>query len=197
MLARTAPGSTVAGVFTQSTTRSASVRDCEAKLAKHAGTAATDGIAILVNSGNANAFTGRDGDASVVEITGQAARELGIPQDSVFSASTGVIGEKLPAGVIGGALDDLVAGLDPVRIEDAARAIMTTDTFPKGSGTSFALGGSQVAVFGFAKGSGHDRTGHGDDAGIRLYGRDCQPGHSAGIGFGDLRPDIQFHHGRR
>ena len=154
MLARTAPDSTVAGVFTQSTTRSAPVRDCEAKLAKHAGGSAADGLAILVNSGNANAFTGRDGDASVSELTGHAANALGIPRESVFSASTGVIGEKLPTEVISGALDDLVAGLDPGRAEDAASAIMTTDTFPKGSGSSFALGGSEVAVFGFAKGSG-------------------------------------------
>ena len=154
MLARTAPGSTVAGVFTQSTTRSAPVRDCEVKLAGLAGGTATGGLAILVNSGNANAFTGRDGDATVSELTGQVARTLGIPQGSVFSASTGVIGEKLPAEVISGALDELVAGLDPGRTGDAARAIMTTDTFPKGSGTSFVLGDRDVAVFGFAKGSG-------------------------------------------
>ena len=154
MLAKAVPGSTVAGVFTRSTTRSAAVRDCEVKLAKHAGGNAAEGLAILANSGNANAFTGRDGDEAVATLAGQVGGALGIPSASVFSASTGVIGEKLPTSVIIGAIDGLIAELEPGRAEDAARAIMTTDTYPKGSGTSFALDGIEVSVCGIAKGSG-------------------------------------------
>ena len=93
MLARLAPGTTMAGVFTKSATRSAPVLDCQAKI----GGDGDAGAAIVVNSGNANAFTGRNGIEATRAVTSAAATALGLPEDRVFSSSTGVIGEKLPA----------------------------------------------------------------------------------------------------
>ncbi|WP_412504230.1 bifunctional glutamate N-acetyltransferase/amino-acid acetyltransferase ArgJ [Roseovarius sp. SYSU LYC5161] len=150
MLARLVPGSAVAGVFTRSATRSAAVLDCQAKL----GGNQSEGAAIIVNSGNANAFTGKAGAESVHAITGAVARTLAMPQSRVFSSSTGVIGEKLPHDRIIKTLPDLAANLRPDSIQDAARAIMTTDTFPKGAGTEVKVGGQTVRIAGIAKGSG-------------------------------------------
>ncbi len=150
MLAELAPGTVIAGVFTRSATRAAPVLDCESKI----GRSATGGAAILVNSGNANAFTGSHGSASVKAITGAVADLLSIDPDRVFTSSTGVIGEPLPHDRILAVLDRLKAGLAPDRAEDAARAIMTTDTFPKGAGREVELGGGTVRIAGIAKGSG-------------------------------------------
>ena len=92
LLVRLAPGTSVAGVFTRSATRSAPVLDCQAKIGGHG-----DGpAAIVVNSGNSNAFTGRNGIESTRAVTGAAAKALGIDETRVFSSSTGVIGEPLP-----------------------------------------------------------------------------------------------------
>jgi glutamate N-acetyltransferase/amino-acid N-acetyltransferase len=104
------------------------VRDCQAKLAVKPAPGA--GAAIIVNSGNSNAFTGRAGEASVAAITGAVAEALGVPAERVFSSSTGVIGEPLPHERITARLPDLVAGLRGDAIEMAAHAMMTTDTFP-------------------------------------------------------------------
>ncbi|MGR3806130.1 bifunctional glutamate N-acetyltransferase/amino-acid acetyltransferase ArgJ [Marinibacterium profundimaris] len=150
MLALLAPGTSVAGVFTRSATRAAPVLDCQAKL----GGDASEGAAILVNSGNANAFTGKHGLDSVAQITAAVASAAGIPQERVFTASTGVIGEKLPHDRIVAKLDELVAGLSPDAAETAARAIMTTDTFPKGATADVEIDGKVVRIAGFAKGSG-------------------------------------------
>ena len=150
MLTVLAPGTSVAGVFTRSATRAAPVLDCQAKL----GGDSAEGAAILVNSGNANAFTGKHGLASVAEITAAVASAAGVPQARVFTASTGVIGEKLPHDRIVAKLDDLVAGLSADAGEMAARAIMTTDTFPKGAAAEIEIGGETVKIAGFAKGSG-------------------------------------------
>lgn len=150
MLARLAPGSAIAGAFTQSATRSAAVLDCQSKIGHHSDA----GAAIIVNSGNANAFTGRNGAASVKAITGAVAEKLKLPENRVYSASTGVIGEVLPHGRINEKLDELTAALDPGKIAGAAQAIMTTDTFPKGSGTVVTIDGQSVHIAGFAKGSG-------------------------------------------
>lgn len=152
MLASLAPGTAVAGVFTQSATRSAPVLDCQAKLGRVED--AGKGFAFLVNSGNANAFTGKAGDASVEATTQATAKALGIPASHVYTASTGVIGEPLPHGKITDALDALCAGLESDRIEDAARAIMTTDTFAKGAQTTVEIDGFMVTIAGIAKGSG-------------------------------------------
>ncbi|MGY3438580.1 MULTISPECIES: bifunctional glutamate N-acetyltransferase/amino-acid acetyltransferase ArgJ [unclassified Marinovum] len=150
MLALLAPGTSMAGVFTRSATRSAPVRDCQAKL----GGDASDGAAILVNAGNSNAFTGRAGDASVAAITEAVAASAGVPLQRVFTSSTGVIGEPLPHDRITAVLDKLVAAQDDSGIADAARAIMTTDTYPKGSSRSLTIGGKPVKIAGIAKGSG-------------------------------------------
>ena len=153
MLAELCPGAAVAGVFTRSSTRSAPVRDCQKKLASGFGTGET-GAAILVNSGNSNAFTGRAGDASVEAVTGALAETLDIPVGRVFTASTGVIGEPMKHDRIVTALETLRDSLLPEAGEAAARAIMTTDTFPKGSAGQFDTPDSPVKIAGFAKGSG-------------------------------------------
>ena len=150
MLACLAPGTSVAGVFTRSLTRSANVLDCQAKL----GGDSTGGGAIIVNSGNSNAFTGRAGEASVAAICAAVAQATGVPEGRVFTSSTGVIGEKLPHDRIVAKIGDLVAAQSPDGITAAARAIMTTDTFPKGSACSVGIGGKTVQIAGIAKGSG-------------------------------------------
>ncbi len=152
MLASVAPGSAVAGVFTRSATRAAPVLDCQAKLGQLEDR--TRGFAILVNSGNANAFTGKNGTEAVETIASGVAKTLNLPKSHVYTSSTGVIGELLPAEKITAALDDLKAGLSPDGIEAAARAIMTTDTFPKGAGREVSVGGVPIRIAGIAKGSG-------------------------------------------
>ena len=151
MLVRLAPGTAIAGAFTRSSTRAACILDCQAKLGAGDDTA---GAAIVVNSGNANAFTGRRGQESVDAVTAAAARLLDVPQGRVFSSSTGVIGEPLPHERITEALPAMVAALSPVGIADAARAIMTTDTFPKGACAEIAGEGGTIRIAGIAKGSG-------------------------------------------
>ena len=153
MLAALAPGSVIAGTFTRSATRAAPVRACEDRLAALVG-APPGPRAILVNSGNANAFTGRGGAAAVDALSQATARALGIEAGSVFTASTGVIGEALPEARIAAVLDDLAARLAPDPWEDAARAIMTTDTYPKGATARAEIAGTPVTVSGIAKGSG-------------------------------------------
>ena len=150
MLAAIAPGATIAGVFTRSATRAASVLDCQEKI----GGDMSKGAAILVNSGNANAFTGAAGKASVDRICAAVADRLNIPAEAVFTSSTGVIGEVLPDQKITDCLDQLTASLSPATQEDAARAIMTTDTFPKGASRTLHINGRPVSISGFAKGSG-------------------------------------------
>ncbi|MBF9031278.1 bifunctional glutamate N-acetyltransferase/amino-acid acetyltransferase ArgJ [Rhodobacterales bacterium HKCCE3408] len=153
MLAEIAAGSSIAGVFTRSSTRSAPVRDCETKLAKLQKDAAK-GFAILVNSGNSNAFTGKAGDGTVKAVCAAVAKALKLPVGHVFTASTGVIGEPLPSEKITAVIGSLSDSLDAGATEIAARAIMTTDTFPKGAVATGEVGGVPVTVMGFAKGSG-------------------------------------------
>lgn len=150
MLAVLQPGTAIAGVFTKSATRSAPVLDCQAKLGQPAGGPA----AILVNSGNSNAFTGHYGQASVSEITAAVAKVTGVDQSRVFTASTGVIGEPLPHEKIITKLEELNGALSDAAIEDAARAIMTTDTFAKGATAEIEIDGKPVKIAGIAKGSG-------------------------------------------
>ena len=150
MLARLVPGSTMAGVFTRSATRSAPVLDCQAKI----GLDGSAGAAILVNSGNSNAFTGRNGVASVQAITKAVSDQIGLPQDRIFTSSTGVIGEPLPHDRIIAKIAELEGAQTATGIADAARAIMTTDTFPKGATATATINGKQVKIAGIAKGSG-------------------------------------------
>ncbi len=152
MLVRLAPGTTIAGAFTRSTTRSACVRDCEAKLALKMPAGA--GAAIIVNSGNSNAFTGKLGDEAVHAITTATATALGLPPGRVFSSSTGVIGEPLPHARITARIPELVAALTADAIDMAATAMMTTDTFPKGAAATLQGDGGTIHIAGIAKGSG-------------------------------------------
>ena len=152
MLVRLAAGTALAGVFTRSTTRSGCVRDCQDKLAMKVPAGA--GAAIVVNSGNSNAFTGKIGDIAVAEVTGAVAAALGLPASRVFSSSTGVIGEPLPYETITAKIPDLVAGLREDAIEMAAHAMMTTDTFPKGAAATVQGEGGEIKIAGIAKGSG-------------------------------------------
>lgn len=150
MLAQLDPGTAIAGAYTRSATRSAPVLDCQAKT----GGAADQGAAILVNSGNSNAFTGKGGVAAVKAIAEATAKACGVPESRVFTSSTGVIGEPLPFERITAQLDTLAARLDAGGIAAAAKAIMTTDTFPKGAQASVVVGGKTVKIAGIAKGSG-------------------------------------------
>jgi glutamate N-acetyltransferase/amino-acid N-acetyltransferase len=152
MLVRLAPGTAIAGAFTRSSTRSGCVRDCQDKLATKVPVDA--GAAIIVNSGNSNAFTGKVGDEAVAAVTGGIATALGLPASRVFSSSTGVIGEPLPYEKITTRIPDLVAGLSEDAIDGAAAAIMTTDTFPKGSVATVQGDGGVIQIAGIAKGSG-------------------------------------------
>jgi glutamate N-acetyltransferase/amino-acid N-acetyltransferase len=152
MLVRLAPGTTLAGVFTRSSTRSGCVRDCQEKLAMKVPAGA--GAAIIVNSGNSNAFTGKLGDQAVAAVTGAVAEALGLPASRVFSSSTGVIGEPLPHERITVKVPDLVAALTEDAVEMAAEAIMTTDTFPKGAAATVQGDGGVIQISGIAKGSG-------------------------------------------
>ncbi|EAR53013.1 bifunctional ornithine acetyltransferase/N-acetylglutamate synthase protein [Oceanicola granulosus HTCC2516] len=150
MLAEIAEGAAIAGVFTTSATRSAPVLDCQAKLA-----AGGDGrAALLVNSGNSNAFTGRAGEGSVAALSTAVAERLGLDAGRVFTSSTGVIGEPLPHERIVAKIDELADGLAPGGLPAAARAIMTTDTFPKGASAEVEVDGKIVRIAGIAKGSG-------------------------------------------
>lgn len=148
LLAVLDPGTAVAGVFTRSKCPSAPVDWCRARL--KAGKAR----ALVVNSGNANAFTGKSGVAAVKLTADIAAVAAGCKPAEIFLASTGVIGEPLPAEKFGGVIDDLVQGAQPGRWDEAARAIMTTDTFPKGAAAIARIDGKPVTICGIAKGAG-------------------------------------------
>jgi glutamate N-acetyltransferase/amino-acid N-acetyltransferase len=150
MLALLTPGSAVAGVFTRSATRSASVLDCQEKI----GLPPEGGAAIIVNSGNANAFTGQSGVLATEAVTQNVAQAFDLAIHRVFSSSTGVIGEPLPYGRLVAALPDLKQRLHPTTIKAAAEAIMTTDTFAKGASGQIEQDGKLVRIAGIAKGSG-------------------------------------------
>ncbi|MBV1706147.1 MAG: bifunctional glutamate N-acetyltransferase/amino-acid acetyltransferase ArgJ [Hyphomicrobiales bacterium] len=148
MLALMDEGTTVAGVFTRSKCPSAPVDWCRAHLG--GGTAR----ALLVNSGNANAFTGKNGAEAAAFSARLAAAAAKVPLDKIFLASTGVIGEPLPAEKFGGVVETLVASATEDGINAAAEAIMTTDTFPKRATACVDFGGVEVTISGIAKGAG-------------------------------------------
>ena len=148
LLALLDKGTQVAGVFTKSKCPSAPVDWCRARLG--GGKAR----ALVVNSGNANAFTGKTGAQSVALTAAIAAKATGAAKSEIFLASTGVIGEPLDAGKFNGVLDKLAAEAAPGCIMDAARAIMTTDTYPKLATAKAMIGGVEVTINGIAKGAG-------------------------------------------
>jgi glutamate N-acetyltransferase/amino-acid N-acetyltransferase len=141
-------GTAVAGVFTKSKCPSAPVEWCRAKLS--GGRAR----ALVVNSGNANAFTGKTGRQSTAMTAAIAAKAVGCSQNEVFLASTGVIGEPLDASKFDGVLADLATAATPDDWMAAAKAIMTTDTFPKIATATVKLGKTKVTINGMAKGAG-------------------------------------------
>src|SRR5258707_6222618 len=148
LLALFEQGTSVAGVFTRSKCPSAPVDWCRAHL--KAGAAR----ALVVNSGNANAFTGKSGRAATRLTADIAASAAGCNPSDVFLASTGVMGEPLDATKFGAVMDQLVAGAAPGAWQTAAEAIMTTDTFPKGAAAMARFGAVPITVCGIAKGAG-------------------------------------------
>ena len=148
MLAELRPGTAVAGVFTRSSTAGDPVVWCREILPRGVARA------VVVNSGNANVFNGPEGRAAVRATAEGAAGLAGASPEDVYIASTGVIGEPLDAGKIVAALPGLHASLDADAWEPAARAIMTTDTFPKGATRRAEIDGVAVTLCGIAKGSG-------------------------------------------
>ncbi len=138
----------VAGVLTKSKTRSAAVSWCRTQL-QHGRARA-----LVVNAGNANAFTGYRGNEAV-EITAAAAADaIGCSQDDVYLASTGVIGEPLDAHAFAHLLNGMAETAIADAWHDAARAIMTTDTFPKMASTTVVIGDERITISGIVKGSG-------------------------------------------
>jgi glutamate N-acetyltransferase / amino-acid N-acetyltransferase len=141
-------GTTVAGVFTTSKCASAPVEWCRAKLSRGKARA------LVVNSGNANAFTGKTGKQSTALTAQIAAKAVGCSPNEVFLASTGVIGEPLDATKFDGVLGGLAETAASEDYMSAARAIMTTDTFPKVATAKVKIGKTEVTINGMAKGAG-------------------------------------------
>ena len=148
MLALFDKGTQVAGVFTKSKCPSAPVDWCREKLA--GGKAR----ALVVNSGNANAFTGKVGARAVAATAQYAASALDAPAKEIFIASTGVIGEPLDATKFDGVFETLGPSAAPDGIVDAAAAIMTPDPFVKVATATVEIGGVPVTINGIAKGAG-------------------------------------------
>src|ERR1700737_3541182 len=141
-------GTSVAGVFTQSKCPSAPVEWCRAKLGRG------QARALVVNSGNANAFPGKTGRQATARTASIAAKAVGCSPNEVFLASTGVIGEPLDATKFNGVLGTLADTAVPDDWMNAAKAIMTTDTFPKVATATVKLGKAKVTINGMAKGAG-------------------------------------------
>jgi glutamate N-acetyltransferase/amino-acid N-acetyltransferase len=148
MVAEMVPGTTVAGVLTRSKCPSAPVDWCRAILPR--GKARV----LVVNSGNSNAFTGDAGDLQVAQTVGEAAHLFGCRAQDVYIASTGVIGVPREPNYVASKLGSMHRALSVKSWRNAAEAIMTTDTFPKGASRKVKVGKAEVTLSGFAKGSG-------------------------------------------
>jgi glutamate N-acetyltransferase / amino-acid N-acetyltransferase len=148
LLALFEPGTTTAGVFTRSKCPSAPVEWCRAHLKWGKARA------LVVNSGNANAFTGKNGRDACRFTAQLAARAIGCKPADVLLASTGVIGESLNAQAFDGVMEGMVAKAQADEFLPAARAIMTTDTFPKVATAEAKIGRAKVTINGIAKGAG-------------------------------------------
>jgi glutamate N-acetyltransferase / amino-acid N-acetyltransferase len=147
-------GTAVAGVFTQSKCASAPVEWCRRQLKGSGSSKGGFARALVVNSGNANAFTGKTGKQSTAMTAAIAAKAVGCKANEIFLASTGVIGEPLDASKFDGVLDGLAERAQPEDWMTAAKAIMTTDTFPKVATATVKLGKAKVTINGMAKGAG-------------------------------------------
>ncbi len=148
MLALFDKGTKVAGVFTTSKCPSAAVDWCRARLPRGKARA------LVANSGNANAFTGKKGAEAARRVASLAAEAAGLSSSEIFVASTGVIGEPLDTAKFSGLFEKLVAEASPAGLLAAAKAIMTTDTYPKVAAAKARLGDVEVEIAGMAKGSG-------------------------------------------
>jgi glutamate N-acetyltransferase / amino-acid N-acetyltransferase len=148
LLVELADSTTAAGVFTKSLTASAPVLACRKSL--KSGKARM----LVVNSGNSNAFTGKAGETSVKRVATACQKLFTVPPSQFYMVSTGVIGEKLPDEKITAALPRLKIALTAGDWEYAARAIMTTDTYPKMATRTAKIGNTKVTINGIAKGSG-------------------------------------------
>ncbi len=139
---------TACGVFTTNRFKAASVLVDEERI--KGGSAQ----AIIINSGNANAVTGEKGYEGALAMARAVSESMGIDENLVLMASTGIIGERFPIEKITGNVDSLVEGLSRDGIPTAEEAIMTTDTFPKIVGSTCSVGGKEVTIGGIAKGAG-------------------------------------------
>lgn len=150
MLAKLAPGTQAAGVFTRSKMPAAPVDWCRRSLAEN------DGLvrALVVNAGNANAFTGTKGSLAAKTTAEATAKIVGCSASEVLLASTGVIGEPLDASAFPKFLGRIHAGLSGAMWGEVATSITTTDTFPKGCSRVATIDGRSVVISGIAKGSG-------------------------------------------
>ena len=147
LLMRLEDGGTLAAVFTRSDMAAAPVDWCRQQLATGHATRA-----LLVNAGNANAFTGDGGMVAVSDCCSDIASRLGCEAGEVMMASTGVIGEPLDTAILKAQFDTLAA--NTASWQQAAGAILTTDTFAKGASASASIGDSTIHISGIAKGSG-------------------------------------------
>ena len=148
MLAELAPGSTIAGILTRSSMPGAPVLWCREHLPRGKARA------IVVNAGNANVFTGRQGREDVAATAAAVAKALKAKPQEVFVCSTGVIGETLAVDRLLKAVPKLAGRLKSANWLPAAKAICTTDTFPKGASATAQIAGKTVTIAGMAKGSG-------------------------------------------
>ncbi|MFP3944028.1 MAG: bifunctional glutamate N-acetyltransferase/amino-acid acetyltransferase ArgJ [Alphaproteobacteria bacterium] len=146
------PGTSAAGVFTQSKTAAAPVDWCRSNLDGNGG--GGKARMLVVNAGNANAFTGKAGNEAVKAIAAEGARIARSRQKDVYIASTGVIGERLPAHKITARLEGMRKRARSDRWQEAADAMRTTDTFPKGATATALIDDVPVTINGIAKGSG-------------------------------------------
>ena len=149
LIAKMIEGTQAAGIFTTSKTASAPVDWCRTNLGEGG-----EGRMLVVNSGNSNAFTGKAGVATVRATASAAAAAGNCRQRDVFIASTGVIGQPMDAEPVVAGIATAMASAAPDRWDDAARAIMTTDTYPKLATRCVRIGGAEVTINGIAKGSG-------------------------------------------
>lgn len=148
LLAKMPEGTIAAGTLTKSKTASGAVEWCRNNLKQGKAQA------LIVNSGNANAFTGAKGEKSVEDIGAYLAKVLNCKEEEVYQSSTGVIGEPLPDDKIHQGIDVIKDKLGSATYADAASAIMTTDTFPKMATQSCIIEGEAITLNGIAKGSG-------------------------------------------
>ncbi|MDD5618233.1 MAG: bifunctional glutamate N-acetyltransferase/amino-acid acetyltransferase ArgJ [Candidatus Omnitrophica bacterium] len=140
--------SVTAGVFTSNKVKAASLKVCISQLKNK------QSKAVVVNSGNANCFTGKKGIKDANSIIGSLASELNISRKSILIASTGIIGKPMPVDVIKSGIPKLCQELNEGGLKDFADSILTTDTFRKVSSVKINIGNKQVIISGVAKGAG-------------------------------------------